>query len=86
MAASRFVEVTDKEISEIKINSVPKNTKDLCKNTKTIICLRLGDYRRLLFYFIFILLSFHCTKYIYYMYNEASLQQVHTQQGKLPKR
>jgi hypothetical protein len=42
MAASRFVEVTDKEISEIKINSVPKNTKDLCKNTKTIIRLRLG--------------------------------------------
>ena len=42
----------------------------------------------ILFYFIlfyFILLSFHCTKYIYYMYNEASLQQVHTQQGKLPK-
>ena len=36
MAASRFVEVTDKEISEIKINS-QKNTKDLCKNTKTII-------------------------------------------------
>jgi hypothetical protein len=27
MAASRFVEVTDKEISNIKINSVPKNTK-----------------------------------------------------------
>ena len=45
MAASRFVEVTDKEISEIKINSVPKNTKDLCKNTKTIIRLRLDDYR-----------------------------------------
>jgi S-ribosylhomocysteine lyase LuxS involved in autoinducer biosynthesis len=36
MAASRFVEVTDKEISEIKINSVPRNTKDWCKNTKTI--------------------------------------------------
>ena len=34
-----FVEVTDKEISEIKINSVPKNTKNMCKNT------RLGDYR-----------------------------------------
>ena len=34
MAASRFVEVTDKEIGEIKINSVPKkHTKDLCKNT-----------------------------------------------------
>jgi hypothetical protein len=33
MAASRFVELTDKEIREIKINSVPKNTKDLCKNT-----------------------------------------------------
>ena len=31
---SRFVEVTDKEKSEIKINSVQKNTKDLCKNTK----------------------------------------------------
>ena len=30
MAAGRFVEVTDKEISEIKINSVSKNTKDLC--------------------------------------------------------
>jgi hypothetical protein len=28
------VEVTDKEKSEIKINSVQKNTKDLCKNTK----------------------------------------------------
>jgi mRNA-degrading endonuclease RelE of RelBE toxin-antitoxin system len=39
------VEVIDKEISEIKINSVPKNTKDLCKNTKKIIRLRLGDYR-----------------------------------------
>ena len=36
MAASRFVEVTDKEISEIKINSVLKNTKDLCKNTNKI--------------------------------------------------
>ena len=42
---SHFVEVTDKEISEIKINSVPKNTKDLCKNTKTIIRRRRGDYR-----------------------------------------
>jgi hypothetical protein len=29
IAASRFVEVTDIEISEIKINSVQKNTKDL---------------------------------------------------------
>jgi hypothetical protein len=28
MASSRFVEVTDNEISEIKINSVQKNTKD----------------------------------------------------------
>jgi mRNA-degrading endonuclease RelE of RelBE toxin-antitoxin system len=45
MAACYFVEITDKQISEIKINSVPKNTKDLCKNTKTIIRLRLGDYR-----------------------------------------
>jgi hypothetical protein len=27
MAASRFIEVTDKEISEIKINSVPKTQK-----------------------------------------------------------
>ena len=48
MATSRFVEITDKEISEIKINSVPKNTKDLRKNTKTIIRirlrLRLGEY------------------------------------------
>jgi hypothetical protein len=38
MAASLFVQVTGKEISEIKINSVQKNTK-------TIIRLRLGDYR-----------------------------------------
>jgi hypothetical protein len=30
------VEVTDKEISEIKINSVPKNMKDLGENTKNI--------------------------------------------------
>ena len=46
MAASRFVEVTDKEISESgKINSVPKNKKtNLCNNTKTIILLRFGDY------------------------------------------
>jgi hypothetical protein len=43
MAASHFAEVTDKEI--IKINSVPKSTKDWCKNNKTIIRLRLGDYR-----------------------------------------
>ena len=45
MAASRFVEITDIEISEIKIDSVPENTKDLSKNIKTIIRLRLGDYR-----------------------------------------
>ena len=45
MAASRFVEVSDKEISEIKINSVLKNTKGLCKNTKTIVRLRLSYYR-----------------------------------------
>jgi hypothetical protein len=42
MAASRFVEVTDKQISEIKINQ--SGTKDLCINTETIIRLRLGDY------------------------------------------
>jgi hypothetical protein len=29
MAASRFVEVSDKEISEIKMNSHQKNTKKL---------------------------------------------------------
>jgi hypothetical protein len=45
MAASRFVEVSDKEIGEIKINSNQKNTKNLCKNTKTMIRLNLGDYR-----------------------------------------
>ena len=39
MAASHFVEVTSKEISKIKINSVPKTQK-----TKTIIRLRLGEY------------------------------------------
>ena len=45
MAVSRFVEVTDNEIGEIKINSVRKNTKDLCKNTQTIILPRHGDFR-----------------------------------------
>jgi hypothetical protein len=46
MAASRFVEVySDKEISEIKINSVLTNTKGLCKNTKTIVRLRFSYYR-----------------------------------------
>ena len=56
MAASRFVKVTDKEISELKINSVPKNTKDLCKILKQLFAsglviireysprLRLGEY------------------------------------------
>jgi hypothetical protein len=29
MAASRFVEVSDKEISEIKMNSDQENTKEL---------------------------------------------------------
>ena len=28
MATSRFVQITDKEIYEIKINSILKNTKD----------------------------------------------------------
>jgi hypothetical protein len=44
MAASRFVEVSDKEISEIKMNSDQKNRKKLVQNTKTIIRLRLGNY------------------------------------------
>jgi hypothetical protein len=30
MAASRFVEVSDKEISELKMNSDQKNTKKTC--------------------------------------------------------
>ena len=47
MAASRFVEVSDKEISEIKRNSDQKNTKKLVQNTKTIIFASgsIGDYR-----------------------------------------
>jgi transcription elongation factor GreA-like protein len=46
MAASRSVEKIreiDKKIREIKINSVPKNTKDLCKYTKTIMVI-IGEY------------------------------------------
>ena len=31
MATSRFVQITDKEINEIKINSILKNTKDPTK-------------------------------------------------------
>jgi hypothetical protein len=45
MAASRFVGVTDKEISGIKKNSVPKNTKDFCKILKQLFAsCRLGEY------------------------------------------
>ena len=36
MAASRFVEVTDKEISEIKTNSVPKTQKSWVKILKQL--------------------------------------------------
>jgi hypothetical protein len=59
MAASHFVEVSDKDISEIKMNSDQKNTKSLCKNTKTIIRLRLGDTKKVIFYFSFISPSYH---------------------------
>ena len=31
MATSRFVQITDKEINEIKINSILKHTKDTTK-------------------------------------------------------
>ena len=31
MATSRFVQITDKEINEIKINSILQNTKDPTK-------------------------------------------------------
>jgi hypothetical protein len=51
MAASRFVEVSDKEISEIKMNSDQKNTKNLCKKSSGSVIigeysprLRLGEY------------------------------------------
>ena len=56
MAASRFVEVTDKEISEIKINSVPTTQKTCVKILKQLFAsgsviigeysprLRLGEY------------------------------------------
>ena len=47
MAACRFVEVTDKEISEIKINSVPKTQKTCVKILKQLFASGLviiGDY------------------------------------------
>jgi hypothetical protein len=57
MAASRYVEVTDKEISEIKINSIPKTQKTCVKILKQLFAsglviiigeysprLRLGEY------------------------------------------
>jgi hypothetical protein len=56
MAASRFVEVTDKELCEIKINSVPKTQKTCVKILKQLFAsglviigeysprLRLGEY------------------------------------------
>jgi hypothetical protein len=73
MASSSFAEVTDKEISEIKINSVPKNTKDLCKNTKTIILLRLGDYGGI---FTLIRTSWLDTQIIYIWQKVASFRPV----------
>ena len=44
MAASRFVEVTDEEINCFKENAYFSNNH-LCNYTKTIIHLRLGEYR-----------------------------------------
>jgi hypothetical protein len=56
MAASRFVEITDKEISEIKVNSVPKTQTTCVKILKQLFAsgsviigeysprLRLGEY------------------------------------------
>jgi hypothetical protein len=48
MVASRLVEITDKEISEIKINSVPKKTQKTCvKMLKQLFAsgtLIIGDY------------------------------------------
>jgi hypothetical protein len=56
MAASRFVEVTDKEIGEIKLNSVPKTQETCVKILKQLFAsgsviigeysprLRLGEY------------------------------------------
>jgi hypothetical protein len=47
MAASRFVEVTDKEISEIKINHVPKTQKTCAKILKQLFAsgsVIIGDY------------------------------------------
>jgi hypothetical protein len=48
MTTSRFVEITNKEIREFKINSVPKNTKILKiinKNTKIIVgSVIIGEY------------------------------------------
>jgi hypothetical protein len=56
MAASSFVEVTDKEISEFRINSVPKTQKTCVKILKQLFAsgtviigeysprLRLGEY------------------------------------------
>jgi hypothetical protein len=43
MATGRLCEITNKEISEIKINSVPKRHKRR-ESTKTIIRLLFGEY------------------------------------------
>jgi hypothetical protein len=47
MATNRFVEITDREIREIKINWVPKNAKDLCKNNMNIKELTCKEYNRM---------------------------------------
>jgi hypothetical protein len=44
MAVSRFVEVTDKEISEIKTNSVPKTQKTCVKLLKRLINIMFNNF------------------------------------------
>jgi hypothetical protein len=44
MAASRFVEVSDKEISEIKMNSDEKNTKKILKQLFASGSVIIGEY------------------------------------------
>jgi hypothetical protein len=44
MAASRFVEVSDKEISEIKMNSDQKNTKKILKQLFASGSVIIGEY------------------------------------------
>ena len=65
MATSRFVQITDKEINKIKINSILKNTKDPTINN--ILGLQIISRKNITLVYkdgqLFLIYSLECVKY-----------------------